>query len=386
MSGGPWVGLSLMPTDDFRRAALPLFDEGLVEGLQWSFDTVDEIDWFVPLLNAYEEAGRLSGHGVHLGMLSGAWTDRQKEWLTEMERNAKRRRYSRISEHWGFTTAGDFQSGAPLPIPFSRPGLQLGKNRLEHFARAAQVPIGLENLAFAFSGVDALMQGSFLDDLLRGIGGFVLLDLHNLYCQVENFGIDPVALLESYPLDLVQELHLSGGSTSQSEGRRTIRRDTHDGQVPDAVFDMARLALLRCPNVKAVILERLGNTIDSEQESEAFRAEFKRVLALRDEVCGEEAAEPGPEEAAQAKRPEISGEPATDEALAAFQAQMLTTFFEKRGAGEIMSALRAASACHEFLPYLDTFDPAMVEVAALLTKKWARRSMATQAATDPAQS
>ena len=375
MSGGPWVGLSLMPTDDFRRAALPLFEGGLVEGLQWSFDTVDEIDWFIPLLNAYEEAGRLSGHGVHLGMLSGAWTDRQKAWLAAMERNAKTRRYSRISEHWGFTTAGDFLSGAPLPVPFSRPCLQLGKNRLQHFARAAQVPIGLENLAFAFSGVDALMHGSFLDDLLREVDGFVLLDLHNLYCQVENCAIDPVALIESYPLDLVQELHLSGGSTSQSEGRRTIRRDTHDGEVPDAVFEMAELALRRCPNVKAVILERLGNTIDSEQECEAFRAEFKRVLALRDEVCGREVAEP--EQSAQPKLPEISGEPDTDEALAAFQAQMLTTLFDKVGADEIMSALRAADACREFLPYLDTFDPAMVEVAALLTKKWARRPTAT---------
>jgi hypothetical protein len=60
-----------MPTDDFRRATLPLFAEGLVEGLQWSFDAVDEIDWSIALLDAYEEAGRLSGHGVHLGMLSG---------------------------------------------------------------------------------------------------------------------------------------------------------------------------------------------------------------------------------------------------------------------------------------------------------------------------
>jgi hypothetical protein len=217
------------------------------------------------------------------------------------------------------------------------------------------------------------MQGSFLDDLLRDIGGFVLLDLHNLYCQVENFGIDPVALIDSYPLDLVQEIHLSGGSTSQAEGRRTIRRDTHDGEVPDAVFEMAELALRRCPNVKAVILERLGNTIDGEDEAVHFRAEFKRLLALRDEVLGGEISEAElplpPGEALGA----TLGEPERDDELAAFQGRMLTTLYEQDKAIDIMSTLRAAPECREFLPYLDTFNPAMVEVAALLAKKWARR-------------
>ena len=221
------------------------------------------------------------------------------------------------------------------------------------------------------------------------MGGFVLLDVHNLYCQVENFGIDPVTLINSYPLDLVQEIHLSGGSTSQSEGRREIRRDTHDGAVPDAVFDMAKLALLRCPNVKAVILERLGDTIEGEQGGVQFREEFTRLLAMRDEVFGSEISEAVlptkakvlPTKAkvlpTNAKVFQSLGDPQRDEALDAFQTQLLTTLHEQIHADEIMSRLRGADACSAFLPYLDTFDPAMVEVAALLTKKWARRESAT---------
>lgn len=381
MSEAPWVGLSLMPTDDFRAAALPLFAEGQVEGLQWSFDTADEVDWSSPLLDAYEEAGRLSGHGVFLGMLSGQWSERQENWIAKMQACAKARSYARISEHWGFTSAGDFGSGAPLPIPFTSATLALAQSRMHHFSRAAQRPVGLENLAFAFSAIDALAQGSFLDGILREVDGFVLLDLHNLYCQVENFGIDPVVLLESYPLDLVQELHVSGGSTSQRYGRRLIRRDTHDSDVPEAVFDMTRLALHRCPNVKAVILERLGGTIRSEESAETFRADFRRVLKIRDEVCGSEPFET--DKPAPAEPGGSQGAPQTDEALAAFQGRLLATLYEQSSAEEIMATLRRASDCQEFLPYLDTFDPAMVEVAALLTKKWARREAATGPSASP---
>jgi hypothetical protein len=55
------------------------------------------------------------------------------------------------------------------------------------------------------------------------------------------------------------------------------------------------------------------------------------------------------------------------------QSRMMTTFAELSDAAEIMGVLQTSSECIDFLPYLDTMDPDMIEVAALLTKKWARR-------------
>jgi hypothetical protein len=219
--------------------------------------------------------------------------------------------------------------------------------------------------------VDALVQGSFLESLLREMDGFVVLDLHNLYCQTQNFDIDPVALIESYPLDLVRELHISGGSTSPGTRRESVRRDTHDDAVPEAVFEMAELALRRCPQVEAIVLERLGGTIATEGAAETFRLDFHRLLDLRNEVKGSDLAKPAGAMASPVPEPE--GAPMHDEALAAFQARLLTSFYASSASDEIMAALRGAPECQPFSSYLDTFDPDMVEVAALLTKKWARR-------------
>jgi len=60
-------------SEDFREAALPLLDDGLVDALAWSIDLGwgrAIPDWAEALLEAYGEAGRLYAHGVELSLLS----------------------------------------------------------------------------------------------------------------------------------------------------------------------------------------------------------------------------------------------------------------------------------------------------------------------------
>ena len=279
--------LSVMLDDDFRRAALPLLEAGEVDALEWSFD----VGWSLPqlppglgeLLDFFGERGRLLGHGVTFSPLSGAWHTRQADWLERLRGEVERRRYAHISEHFGFMTAGDFHQSAPLPVPRDPRTLEVGRDRLRRLAETARVPVGLENLAFAFGPRDVAEQGRFLDDLLQPVDGFLLLDLHNLYCQAHNFGVPGEGLMEGYPLDRVRELHVSGGSWSgsvlQPEAGR-IRRDTHDDAVPEEVFRLLRHALAVCPNVQYVTLERLGGTISPDVGDEQYRDDFRRMRAM----------------------------------------------------------------------------------------------------------
>lgn len=140
---------------------------------------------------------------------------------------------------------------------------------------------GLRNLAFAFGLQDVRQQGEFLDQLLESVDGFLLLDLHNLYCQMHNFQLSATEILNLYPLARVRELHLSGGSWSH-HGTATIRRDTHDQAVPELVFELLKLALQRCSSVEAIILERMGNTLNSEQEQIQFRQDFTHIRQITD--------------------------------------------------------------------------------------------------------
>ena len=85
--------------------------------------------------------------------------------------------------------------------------------------------------------------------------------LHNLYCQLQNFNISFDKLIVLYPLNRVREIHISGGSWDDSliEPTRKVRRDTHDDVVPAEVFDLLKLTIRYCPNLKYVVLEQLGN-------------------------------------------------------------------------------------------------------------------------------
>lgn len=342
------TGLSLMPEPDWAAAAWPLFEAGEVDALEWSFDTRwDSVpEWVAPLLDEYAAAGRLTGHGVTFSPFSARFTPRQADWLARLTREVARRRYTRVSEHFGCTTAGDLVDGAPLPVPFREDVLRVGRDRLARLADAAGVPVGLENLALAFSRQDALDQGPFLEELLAPVNGFLVLDLHNLYCQSVNFGVPLVELMERYPLKRARTLHVSGGSTVDG-----IRRDTHDGAVPDAVIEALPRALAACPHADTVILERLGGTFANDVPG-ALVAEFRRVRAIVSEH-GCTIVDP------QSERPSMEGAPVLEDELGKLQ-QGLLQALEKR------EAVPAD-------PWLARAEPRMLELAGDLVRKWSRR-------------
>lgn len=282
----PLVGISLMLEEDVFQAAKPLLENGDIEILEWSFDMGWGPDplpsWCESILNQYSQNNCLTGHGVSFSILSGEWSSRQEWWLQCLEEEVNTLNYLHISEHFGFMSAGNFHRSAPMPVPLTSQTLSLGQSRIKQLADICKVPVGLENLALALNSNDVSKQGVFLDQMLSVVNGFLILDLHNIYCQLCNFDINPIALLESYPLEKVREMHISGGSWSSPPSAKgaAIRRDTHDQAVPDEVYDLLKLALPRCPNVEAIIFERMGNTILSDVETQLYRQDFFRIKEI----------------------------------------------------------------------------------------------------------
>ena len=278
------VGFSISPSEDFRLASLPLFENGEVEAIEWNLDlgwsSRGIVPWVQALLEAYGEAGRLHGHGVEFSLLSTPISPRQERWLAHFGREVKARPYQRISEHFGFITGGDFINGTVMPHPRSEAALAVGRDRLARLSGLAERPIGLENLALAFSRRDVDEQPDFIDALLEPDGGFLLLDLHNLFCQAANFGVDPDKLLHRYPLNRVRELHLAGGElsypASDPEGR-AFRRDSHVGFLPDEVLALLSEALVHCKNLETVFIEKTDQTLTHRAGMNQHVDDFRRV-------------------------------------------------------------------------------------------------------------
>jgi len=275
-----------MVTEGFARAVLPLFEEGLIDALEYSFE-IGWVDgglpaWAVDLLDHYSEAQRLWGHGVTFSPLTDAADTHHEAWLGRVAAECQARAYRGVSEHYGFMREDGVHGGAPLPPPPGPATVRRGVDALTRLAAKTGGPVGLENLALALSPQDIWAQGPALSAMLDAVDGYLVLDLHNLDCQVHNFGVRATDVLDTYPLARARCIHVSGGSWSHPSvgGQpRRFRRDTHDGAVPSSVLALLPMVLARCPNLETVILERLGPSV-GDADGEALRDEARAIAAL----------------------------------------------------------------------------------------------------------
>jgi uncharacterized protein (UPF0276 family) len=269
--------------NDILSASLPLMEQGRVAAIEWSFDALFRVKqipgWFEELLGVYSRERRLIGHGVFFSLFSGKWSEEQQQWLRHLKKVSTAYPFDHVTEHFGFMTGKDFHSGAPLNIPYSPTTLRIGQDRLARIYEACTCPVGLENLAFSYSIDEVKKHGEFLEKLIDPVNGFIILDLHNLYCQIMNFSIAFEDIIQLYPLERVREIHISGGSWEDSliqPGKR-IRRDTHDDAVPEEVFHLLQLAIPICPNLKYVVLEQLGTGLKTSGSRALFYEDFARM-------------------------------------------------------------------------------------------------------------
>jgi uncharacterized protein len=275
----PHCGLSLFGDERYLAAARPLLSS--VEAAEWSVDSFAQDDVFdetAALLDDFAAKKRLIGHGVEYPLLSENAADLRRRWLENLKYETEARKYAGISVHFGFSAGWEFVEGAPLPVPLCDAALRTGKLAMANLSAVVDAPVGIENLALAFSKQDVADQGRFIDELLRDVDGYLLLDLHNIYCQSENFGVPMLEIIKTYPLKRVLEIHVAGGSWSE-HGEHRIRRDTHDGRAPEAVFEALPDVLALCPNAQFVIFEKLPWSFQNEADAVGFREDYLRMKA-----------------------------------------------------------------------------------------------------------
>jgi len=358
---------------DILSASLPLLEEERVEAIEWSFDTLFDFKeippWFLELLTAFSSEKRLIGHGVFFSLFSGKWSAGQDYWLKQLKQTCTDFQFDHITEHFGFMTGNDFHSGAPLNIPYSATTLNIGRDRLKRIYEACRCPVGLENLAFSYSLEEVKRHGEFLERLIEAVNGFIILDLHNLYCQIHNFSISFEDIIALYPLDKVREIHISGGSweDSATDIKRKIRRDTHDDAVPEEVFQLLEMTIARCPNLKYVVMEQLGTGLKTEISRKFFYNDFLRMENIIRE-----------KKQVQSFKPVNSFLPVShlytgniieDENLYDQQLQ-LSSILETSGSyEEAIHLLRQSSLANSDWK-IESWEPYMIETAMKIAQKW----------------
>ena len=354
-------------------ASLPLFEEEKVEAIEWSFDTLynrrNIPEWFVQLLEIYSKEKRLIGHGVYFSLFLARWTEQQQQWLDHLEKLSRHFHFDHITEHFGFMTGEDFHKGAPISVAFTKSALGIGRDRLKRISNSCHCPVGIENLAFAYSIDDVKYHGEFLQALVEPVNGFIILDLHNMYCQVKNFEISFEEILEMYPLDKVREIHISGGSwdTSDIIPSKQIRRDTHDDAVPEEVFEFLKISLAKCSNVKYVVMEQLGNGLVTEESKVVFQHDFLKMDQLVQNANKQHRARPSNDFMPQHNF-EL-GDPVEDHTLYAQQMKLSEILESSPDYNTAIDLLHKSSLANTSWN-IEKWESPMIETAVKIAKKW----------------
>lgn len=362
---------------DILSASFPLLEEGRVEAMEWAFDTLfnrkEVPGWFDELLAVFSKEKRLIGHGVFFSLFSGKWLREQQDWLLHLRNLSKRFSFDHITEHFGFMTGADFHHGAPMSIPYTQSTLAIGRDRLARIQDACGCPVGLENLAFSYTLDEVKQHGDFLAQLIEPVKGFIILDLHNFYCQLHNFSVSFDELIPLYPLDRVREIHISGGSWEASAYNPDIRvrRDTHDDRVPEEVFQLLQRTMLLCPQLKYVVMEQLGNGLQTTESRKGFYHDYVRM----EQLVREYEKSIAEEQLNYFLPPQLSlpATPVEDLHLYAQQLELSEILERAAHYEEAMHLLRHSSLSNTAWN-IENWQPYMIETAISIAQKWRKKS------------
>lgn len=192
-------------------------------------------------------------HGVKLSLASADGVDEDK--ARRLGELARELRAPVITEHVALTRAGRRDLGHLTAVPFTNETVAIVARNVARARRhLPDVPFLLENPAWTlrYAG-DAMGEGEFHRAIVERTGCGMLLDVANVYANARNAGLDPMALLESHPLEAVRMVHVAGGVFEDG-----FWFDTHAHAVPEDVFAMAARVIEVCGDVP-LVLERDGN-------------------------------------------------------------------------------------------------------------------------------
>ncbi|MCA3009297.1 MAG: DUF692 family protein [Phycisphaerales bacterium] len=288
-SSPPWVGLALMPDPVFLELLEPACREDVD-----AFEVAPETTWragddggWQPngFHRAYAALGARTGkpfvaHAVN-GNLGGADPRderRQQQWLERIAADRATFGYQWLTDHLGACVLGDDAVALPIALPMDDTAAALVRERLVRWQQIAP-DTGFENSVFYFLLGDWLAEPAFFARILTAPRTHLLLDLHNVHTMASNVGADPFEYLRRLDLDRVIEIHLSGGACSNPSwlpGGRTLRLDSHDAAVPEAVWRLFEFAAPRCRNLRMATLERMEGTVGPDDVA-GVRGELRRI-------------------------------------------------------------------------------------------------------------
>jgi uncharacterized protein (UPF0276 family) len=230
-------------------------------------------------------------HGVSLGLASSVPVETKR--LEKTARLINELNPVSWSEHLAFVRGGGLEIGHLAAPPRTQTTIEGAMNNL----RRARAVVGsapqVENIATLIDPPgSALDEATWMIEILHAADVDLLLDLHNLYANCLNFGVDPLTFLSRLPAERIASVHLAGGRMMRA-GESSRWLDDHLHDVPTPVYDLLAEVGARASRPLTVIIERDGRYPPIESllaELDRAREALDRGRARRRGLEREEAA------------------------------------------------------------------------------------------------
>ncbi len=183
-------------------------------------------------LEIFRKDSELVCHGVGLNI--GGTDELDFDYLLKLKDFFNHFEPAWVSDHMCWTSILGHQSFDLLPLPYNQESLKHLTNRIQKVQDFTKREWVFENPSVYLEVPNSEMsEGEFFKELHGRTGCRFLLDLNNIQVTSYNLKIDSKKLLAEWPLDAVSQIHLAGGSYTESH-----LIDTHNQIVESAVWDL----------------------------------------------------------------------------------------------------------------------------------------------------
>ena len=188
-------------------------------------------------LGALRQRYALSVHGV--GLSIGSMQPLDRDHLARLKLLCDRYAPESFSEHLAWSSHNDVYFGDLLPLPYTQQTLVRVAEHIDEVQTALGRLMLLENPSTYVRFLEStISEVDFLDEVSKRTGCGLLLDVNNVFVSAKNHGTEPIAYLDSFPLDRVREIHLGGHDVGADDAGAPLLIDAHGSPVADVVWTL----------------------------------------------------------------------------------------------------------------------------------------------------
>jgi uncharacterized protein (UPF0276 family) len=186
-------------------------------------------------LRALSDRFPISVHGVGLSIGSEGRLD--PDHLARLKHLNDWLAPASFSEHLAWSTHDMGFYNDLLPLPYTETTLKTVCDHIDQVQETLGRQMLLENpssyLAFAESTLDEV---TFLHEVTKRTGCGLLLDVNNVFVSASNMQMDPIAYIDAFPMETIDEIHLGGHDEDEDDYGAPLLIDSHGREVADPVW------------------------------------------------------------------------------------------------------------------------------------------------------